>query len=603
MPVELVPESDLRAALQPHRVDASEFTAGVQARLEAGEEWLLKAQTETAPPLLTVAAAFIPWPILSGSKVAGGGVKFSSLTMSQKLLGYIALPAISLFVLVGAAFFSAVKIRKVQASNHTDISDEKKIQSAVKEWWRCYKWFAYPVYGAVIILPMIGSTWLLFLLLLGSFGLLVMILSSLARRGVGNRLIIAQSCLMGLAFLAQTVTNPFTGLRDIHFVDQKLIAVVFYLGTLILIPIIIGCKNRLETSATSGKTKGSMPAAKHTSKQLWIGGVIYFGIVLALLIWITNPILRPATPARILQHVEAFEVGRFPFISWRDWEIPASWAIDEGLNPNFTRARKVLHHEIDTDQPQLTMILGSASRVGMVQPYDVERLPELERKRRSLLPLRRVESPGRIFSLNQYAWVFYTLAQSDQLTSEDRDYLEQRLIATLDATVGETANVLVTALRVTQLLEVIDRPIDRDKYRPQIHKWLLEFHSDQTHFFQIAGGFEQYKDSSATLETTSHAVELMQIYGVPENLDLNQVRSFLRPLYFRPADDKWTAAVTLRRLNSLPGVSQPAWLEWLYYERSLLAAMLLVALCLYATLSSPLPRKDNSGTREDSALG
>ncbi|MCA9006976.1 MAG: hypothetical protein KDA70_16990, partial [Planctomycetaceae bacterium] len=198
---------------------------------------------------------------------------------------------------------------------------------------------------------------------------------------------------------------------------------------------------------------------------------------------------------------------------------------------------------------------------------------------------------GRIFSLNQYAWVFYALDQTGQLTPADRDYLEQRLLATLDSCVGENANVLETALRVTQLLEVIDRPIDRDKYRQQVHDWLLQFHSDQTHFYQIAGGFEQYQDSSASLETTSHAVELMQIFGVPENLDLNEVRSFLRPLYFRPSDDKWTAAVTLRRLNSLPGVMQPTWLEWMYYERSLLTAILLVALCLYATWSSPPPQK------------
>ncbi len=32
------------------------------------------------------------------------------------------------------------------------------------------------------------------------------------------------------------------------------------------------------------------------------------------------------------------------------------------------------------------------------------------------------------------------------------------------------------------------------------------------------------------------------------------------------------------------------------------AVLLLVALCLYDTLSSPLPRKDNSGIKADSAL-
>lgn len=589
MSVELVSESDLRAALRPHRVDTDEFTNRVQSRIEAGEAWLVKERLETASPLLKVAAAFIPWPILSSSNIAGSGVKLSSLTISQKLLGYIALPAISLFVLIGAAFFSARKIRNIQKENLTEIRDASEMQAAVKQWWANYKWTAIPVYTAVIILPMIGSTWLLFLLLLASFGLLLCFLSSVTRYHAGNRLMIAQSCLLGLGFLGQTMTNPFTGLRDIHFVDQKLISVVFYLGTLLLLPIVIYCKNHLENSGTPETTESSRSTEHTTSRQLWIGGTVYFSVVIALLVWFTNPILRPATPARILQHVEAFEVGRYPFISWQNWEIPASWTTDEGLNPNLSRARKVLQHEIDTNQDQLTFILGSAFRTGIVPPDEIERLPNLELNRLSLLPLRRLESPGRIFSLNQSAWVFYALDQTGQLTPADRDYLEQRLLATLDSSVGETANVLETALRVTQLLEVIERPIDRDKYRPQVHDWLLKFHSNQTHFFQIAGGFEQYKDGSATLETTSHAVELMQIYGVPENLDLNKVRSFLRPLYFRPSDDKWTAAVTLRRLNNLPGVTQPTWLEWMYYERSLLTAILLVALCLYATLSSPLP--------------
>lgn len=50
------------------------------------------------------------------------------------------------------------------------------------------------------------------------------------------------------------------------------------------------------------------------------------------------------------------------------------------------------------------------------------------------------------------------------------------------------------------------------------------------------------------------------------------------------------AAVTLDRLNRLPGVTQSTWLEAMYYERSLLAAMVLVGLCVHATLSSPQPR-------------
>ena len=35
----------------------------------------------------------------------------------------------------------------------------------------------------------------------------------------------------------------------------------------------------------------------------------------------------------------------------------------------------------------------------------------------------------------------------------------------------------------------------------------------------------------AVVKATSFAVELMEIYGIPDDLDLNWVRSFLRPLH------------------------------------------------------------------------
>lgn len=653
MSVELVSESDLRAALRPHRVNANEFETGIQARIEAGVVPLQNKSLEVDDPLLTVAATFIPCPLITGGKIVGGGTKLSSLTLAQKLLGYAALPAISLFLLVGATFFSARKIHKMQKENQSDISDVMEMQAAARQWWRSHRWGAFTVFAAVLILPMIGATWLLFLLLLASFGLLLYFLSSFARHGIGNRLLIAQSCLSGLLLLSMAMQNTYGGLSEIHFVDQKLIAAVLLAGTLILLPIVITSMARLggrEVFESKQKSPhwlvilcsfiipnvlflivlsplrkpvqnqpaffGSYgwwffaimlvvqasaviwaivrrsrkaPVAQYLARPEWIPGFLYVCITCPLLLSLTNTIWWPATPARILHYVEAFEQGPYPSITFRNWEIPASWTIEQGLHPDLSRARKVLDNEIAQDQSQLSFTLGSAFRVGLVRPDQIKTLPDLEQKRRSLLPETSSRKPRRITSLNQYAWVFYALAESDQLSSKDQDFLEQRLLATLDATVGETADVLQMALRVTQLLEVIDRPIDRDRSREQVHGWLRAFHSTQTHSFQIAGGFEQYQGVSASMLATSNAVELMQIYGIPEGLDLNWVRSYLRPLYYRPSSDKWIAAVTLDRLNSLPGVTQPTLFEWLYYERSLVAAMLLVVLCLYATLSSPLP--------------
>ena len=648
MSVKLIPEADLRAALRPHRVDERQFEAEIRERIKtvgvprAGQDF------DAQPSLLKVAAAFLPLPLIGGGKIAGGGAKLSSMALGQKLLGYAALPAISLFLLVGAAFFSASRIRSVQRGNHPDVGDELEMQTAIRQWWVRHKWVALAVFAAVLILPMIGSTSLLFLLLLVSFASLLGFLSGFAGLGVGNRRIIGQSCFMGLALLGQAMVNPFVGQRDIHFVDQKLIAVVLFAGTLILLPFVISGMKRMRISRQAFKFKQKAStwigllltvvlangllafsllrrsgdddspvangygwvllvivgivevivlyvlfvrcfrqagASRFAAERPGIWGLLYVCVVAPLLTWLASPILWPATPARIQQHVESFDADRYPFIAWRDWEISASWTIEAGLDPDLSRARQRLADEITGEQDSL--VLGSAFRVGLVRVDQIELLADLEEERRSLIPERGMRLIQPITSLNQHAWVIYALNQSGQLSPGDLDILEQRLLATFDDLADETADVIETALRVTQLLEVIDRPIDRDQYRQRVHGWLSDLHNRKPQRHQIAGGFEQYQDLSSSLPVTSHAIELMEIYGVPENLDLNSVRSYVRPLHYRPLDDKWIAAVSLNRLNRLPGVTQPTWSEWLYYERSLIAAMVLVAFCVYATASSP----------------
>ncbi len=179
------------------------------------------------------------------------------------------------------------------------------------------------------------------------------------------------------------------------------------------------------------------------------------------------------------------------------------------------------------------------------------------------------------------------------LTAKQRDHLEKRLHATLEAVSTGPNVVLKTPLRATQLLEFIERPVNPDRYRDKIHNLLRTFHSKKGGGFQVAGGFKDYNSENVpvgSLEATSFAVKLMEFYGIPAELDPNWVRSFLRPLFIRRTPQTFIAAVTLDRLNRLPNVKDRTWLETLYYERSLLAAVVLIGLCIYAALSSPMPR-------------
>ena len=62
MHVELVSETDLRAALRPYRADKSNFEVGILARIQADVELARDKDSEDQSPLLRVTAAFLPLP-------------------------------------------------------------------------------------------------------------------------------------------------------------------------------------------------------------------------------------------------------------------------------------------------------------------------------------------------------------------------------------------------------------------------------------------------------------------------------------------------------------------------------------------------------------
>jgi hypothetical protein len=583
MPVNLIPEDDLRTALRPCRVDPITFEAAVRRRLEAAETEHEDDPLAGLSPLLKSVAALLPLPLVTGCKTIGTAARLAPAAGSTKLLGYVAFPAISLFLLLGAAVFSIVKIRSIRDGNGSRLGDERAVREGVREWWRCHQWRAWLVFAATLALALIGATWLLFPLYIVSFGFLLCVLASFARRGLGNRRLIGQSCLMGLMSLGQIAGFSGIGDQDIHFVDQLLVCPVFFCGALVLLPFIMGNSQRSDTRVSR--------------MRQWITGGLFFVAVVSITVWFMNPILWPATPSKIKHYVESFENAPYSSVSWRDWEIVARWAIESKLNPDLSGARRLLAREISGEQDPF--VLGSAFRVGLVRADQIGQLRDYEEQRHFLLgDRRRLLETGPITSLAQKDWVIRASVLRNDLSPGERDSLEKRLHATIEDLSDNPYDVLETALRATRLLEIIARPVDRDQYRDRVHDWLRKFHCKSGGGFQVAGGFKQYLAVPVgSLEATSYAVELMDIYGIPGDLDLNWVRSFLRPLSRRDSDDrKWIAAAARDRLNHLPGVTQPTWLAVAYYERSLIAAAVLVGLCIYATLTSPQPKPRSQGS-------
>ena len=329
--------------------------------------------------------------------------------------------------------------------------------------------------------------------------------------------------------------------------------------------------------------------AKATTKAQ-IAPIVRFAALLAILIplfvWLLGPSLMPVTPAQMKKHVESFDAAPYQMVSWGKWEVPARWAIETGLAPDLTRPRQLLARTIANEADAFT--LGTAFRVGLITTDQIPGLPGYKDKRRSLFnrfyaPM--VSSP--VISLGHEDWIIRAAVLDGSLTAEERDYLEIRLHITLERLKSETYDVLADALRVTRLLAVIGRPVDPDRHRPLIHRLLLDLHCQSGGGFQVAGGFKQYAQATTgSDESTEWAIELMEVYGVPEGLDLNWVRSFLRPSW-SVMSDKWIMAVARERLNRLPGARPPTWSEIILHERTLIAALVLVGLCFLATMTSP----------------
>ena len=103
--------------------------------------------------------------------------------------------------------------------------------------------------------------------------------------------------------------------------------------------------------------------------------MLFAVFVVPLSVWYMNPILWPATPARIKAYVESFDRAPFSTASWHQWEIVASWAVESKLDPDLSHPRQLLDAEIAGEQNPV--ILGSAFRVGLVRTDQLSRLRDL----------------------------------------------------------------------------------------------------------------------------------------------------------------------------------------------------------------------------------
>ena len=568
MPVDLIPEEQLRLALSVYRVDPAKFESAVRERTNAAAGQEIDPLA-TMSPLLRVAASLLPVEVLTAGQSSGTAVQSASIAgVLSKFLGVVAFPAISVFVLLGAAVFGIAGVRRIRNANGATASGEEVLRATVKQWWRDHRRGGWLLLAVTIALAWYGATSILFLGYIVSILILLYVLKSFAKIGIGNRLIVGQSCISGLLFLGQTAGFAGIGDQEIHLIDPMLLVPVSFAGALVISVVM----------AHGSKTKVLVPRTG-----------MFAVLALALAVWFMNPILWPATPARINDYVESFDRAEFSSASWRSWEIVTSGALKSGADLDLSRPRRLLSQELSDQQtPVLPMILGSAFHAGLVAADQVSQIRDYESRLRTLLAQ---PVSDRISPLDFNDWLIRAALLRGDLTPEQRDYLVERLHVTLRSFLTRpNPGTLQEPLLATELLEVLGRSVNPVLYGADMQALLVRFHAKTGGGFRRAGGFKLFENLfDGEIEATSDAVRLMEIYGIPKDFDMNWVRSFLRPSWIDFSPQKWIAAVTLDRLNRLPGITRPSWYQTIYYERSFLAALILISLCIYATVISPRP--------------
>ena len=333
MPVDRIDEQELRDALKPLRPNREEFAAGVRERMQRLALQADEASYPELPPLARAAASFLPLQLLTGGKAAAVA---PALSGGSKLLGAVAFPAISLFLLLGASLLGVVGLRRSYEGAGSEPADAKALRMAVEEWQRTHRWRIRLVWFATLALMAVGLSGLLFAFYIVSFGILVLVLRSLARRGLGNRAVVARSCCLSLTLLGLMAISFTIGQGSIHFVDQRLIGAALLFGALALLPIAwrypAGDESRLQRYAQ----RAAM--------------VLLAVILIPLIAWQLEPLVWPMTPARIRRHVESFTVSDENEYPWLMWATPARWTVEAGLQPDLSRQRVLFEPKIRAEK-------------------------------------------------------------------------------------------------------------------------------------------------------------------------------------------------------------------------------------------------------------
>ncbi len=576
---ELIDEDELRSALRPLRIDRDAFEAKIRRRIDAATRLHELSESSPAKPeqsgWLHVAASVLPLPLL-GKGASGSLTTFSigQLSLGQKIVAITALPAIGLMLMITATIWAVLKVRKVHRNQQSGDLDPQKMGEVTKRWWRQFGVLVVGMAWGGLLLMLIGYAIPVFIIFLISGITMVSLITRLGREQVIDRTSIASSLGPGMLLLVQITHIASMFSQGFPFLDQMLIPAVLATGGFVLLMV---CPVQAEHLSRAASRLVKLVAST--------GGILLAG-------WFSSSLWNPISTDDLKAYVESFDQAPFSSASWRAWKVPAAWLRDSNMPLNMSTPYRLLETEIANDEPN-ARILRYAFETDLIQLQDLNRLGDWELQKG---PMFRESNRGKPFLsiTDRESCLVHALIMRGELDANQRDFLAERLRMTMEGLKTKTYGYLLEEqLRITKLSRLIGRPLGADSYRDWVHRTLVG-HQRLNHRFGVRrGGFAQSMKLDFSNEyATADAIELMQIYGVPAEVRIDALRSYLRPT----PHDSWlrnqscVRVASLQRLESLPDVSPITWRDFLRYEQSLIMAVLFTLLCIFATVGAPKHR-------------
>ncbi len=590
---ELIPVEDLQDLFEPRRPDAESFRAGVEERIAEREraEKDEGAEGFDSMSFMKRAAAVLPTDPVGGSKTGPALLKFSYATL--------ALPALVLASSIGSFFASARAVkREMEKAEPADPAQAKAFGSMGM---RALK--LKPLNRDLLVAKRL-------MVVVNSGLLLALFLSFLT----GGRT--AMDALTGVLLLAMgMLVLAVRGLGQAGLLSRNLVGrFVFSL----LSTVYTGCFLWFSTVLAvpdGGSTLGVPGAISVVFVGLVVAAFLNWGWVKSLLAVVvivglsclTNPFgLTKSSPAAIRNYLESAQLDPTKLEGWEGAGAMFTTlrAIGEEL-PDLSRTADVLATAIDEGVQPHPVVWTAAWRMELIDSEQWSQILEVGSEQYSQEQVLREDTPMTWADYDEYR--IPLLLATRELSSDDRDRLAENALAAWPE--AGQHDPLSDVVRLVRTFEMLGREDLIEQKRAAIRELLVTHWvaPGESGIFGGSGGFtpNPLKFDSSFVEETWNAIGLMIRVGVPEPIELRQVRGYLKnearalstlgdPMPRLRAQER----AALLRLDSELGMPERSLLQILLAERLFIATLLLVSLCLMAIrLAPPMADEDSDGSK------